>query len=45
VTVAVLGSNSFAGGHLIRALLDDDAACRVVGISRSPQKSAIFLPP
>lgn len=40
----VLGSNSFAGSHLIHALLEDDPARRVVGVSRSPEKHPVFLP-
>lgn len=43
-TTLVLGSNSFAGSHLVRSLLDDGTSRRVVGISRSPEKHAMFLP-
>lgn len=41
--VAVIGSNSFSGSHLIDLLLEDPAAV-VAGISRSPEKHAMFLP-
>ncbi|MBI2901288.1 MAG: GDP-mannose 4,6-dehydratase [Planctomycetes bacterium] len=40
--VAVLGSNSFSGSDFIDLLLDE--GCEVVGLSRSPEKSALFLP-
>lgn len=39
----VIGSNSFSGGHFVDTLLDD-SACEVIGISRSAEKSAVFLP-
>lgn len=39
----VIGSNSFSGSDLIDLLLDDQDN-QVVGISRSPEKSALFLP-
>ena len=41
--VAILGSNSFSGSHLVDSLL----ACpiyKVLGISRSPEYPALFLP-
>lgn len=41
--IAVIGSNSFSGSHFIDMLLerrDSD----VLGLSRSPEKSALFLP-
>jgi dTDP-glucose 4,6-dehydratase len=41
--VAVIGSNSFSGGDFVDLLLDR-GAYSVVGISRSPEKSALFLP-
>lgn len=41
--VAVLGSNSFSGADFIDLLLEDERT-EVVGISRSPEKSALFLP-
>lgn len=41
--VLVLGSNAFAGGDFIDLLLDDPVN-QVVGVSRSPEKSALFLP-
>ena len=40
---AVLGSNSFSGSDFIDLLLEDSAN-EVLGISRSPEKSALFLP-
>src|SRR5262245_30065680 len=42
-TIAVLGSNSFSGADFIDLLLDDPDN-RVIGVSRSPEKSALFLP-
>ncbi|MFH1903541.1 MAG: GDP-mannose 4,6-dehydratase [Candidatus Omnitrophota bacterium] len=39
---AVIGSNSFSGAHFISRLLKDEA--EVVGISRSPEPSGVFLP-
>ena len=41
--IVVIGSNSFSGSNLIDLLLDDDRN-EVIGISRSPEKSALFLP-
>ena len=41
--VAVIGSNSFSGSDFIDLLLDNPQN-EVVGISRSPEKSALFLP-
>lgn len=41
--IAVIGSNSFSGSDFIDLLLDDPAN-NVLGISRSPEKSALFLP-
>lgn len=41
--VAVIGSNSFSGADFIDLLLDDPSR-QVIGISRSPEKSRIFLP-
>lgn len=41
--IVVIGSNSFSGSDLINLLLDDDRN-EVIGISRSPEKSALFLP-
>ena len=40
---AVIGSNSFSGSDFIDLLLDDEQN-EVAGISRSPEKSALFLP-
>lgn len=40
---AVIGSNSFSGGWFIDLLLEDKAN-DVIGISRSQEKSALFLP-
>lgn len=42
-TYVVIGSNSFSGSDLIDLLLEDPAK-KVVGISRSAEKSALFLP-
>ena len=41
--IVVIGSNSFSGSDLIDLLLDDERN-EVIGISRSPEKSALFLP-
>ncbi len=41
--VVVIGSNSFSGSHFIDLLLEKDDF-DVIGISRSPEKNAIFLP-
>ena len=41
--IAVIGSNSFSGSDFIDLLLDDERN-QVMGISRSPEKSALFLP-
>lgn len=39
----VIGSNCFTGSHFVDALLDDPQRI-VVGISRSPEKDALYLP-
>jgi len=41
--IVVIGSNSFSGSDLIDLLLEDQGN-EVIGISRSPEKSALFLP-
>ncbi|MDA1192836.1 MAG: GDP-mannose 4,6-dehydratase [Candidatus Poribacteria bacterium] len=41
--IAVIGSNSFSGSDLVDLLLDDPQK-EVLGISRSPEKTAVFLP-
>jgi len=41
--IAVIGSNSFSGSDFIDLLLDDEQN-EVIGMSRSPEKSALFLP-
>lgn len=41
--VAVIGSNSFSGADFVDLLLED-AQNDVIGISRSAEKSALFLP-
>ncbi len=41
--VLVIGSNSFSGSDFIDLLLEEQKY-EVVGISRSPEKSALFLP-
>ncbi len=42
-TIAVIGSNSFSGSDFVDLLLEDPRN-RVLGISRSPEKRAAFLP-
>ncbi|MDO8568366.1 MAG: GDP-mannose 4,6-dehydratase [Dehalococcoidales bacterium] len=39
----VIGSNSFSGSDFIDLLLDEQQN-QVIGVSRSPEKSALFLP-
>ena len=39
----VIGINSFSASHLVDALLEEPSNL-VVGISRSPEKSALYLP-
>lgn len=41
--VAVIGSNSFSGSDFIDLLLGN-AETQVLGISRSPEKSDLFIP-
>ncbi|MBI2358603.1 MAG: GDP-mannose 4,6-dehydratase [Deltaproteobacteria bacterium] len=41
--VAVIGSNSFSGSDFIDLLLEDEGS-EVIGISRSAEKSPLFLP-
>jgi dTDP-glucose 4,6-dehydratase len=41
-TVVVLGANSFSGQDFVDLLLDQ-ADVRVIGVSRSPERSALFL--
>jgi dTDP-glucose 4,6-dehydratase len=41
-SIVVLGANSFSGQDLVDLLLDDPAN-RVIGVSRSPERSAAFL--
>ncbi|MBZ0187466.1 MAG: GDP-mannose 4,6-dehydratase [Candidatus Obscuribacterales bacterium] len=41
--VAVIGSNSFSGSDFVDLLLEDKDN-HVIGISRSPEKSSVFLP-
>ena len=41
--IVVIGSNSFSGSDFIDLLLDDERN-EVIGTSRSPEKSAVFLP-
>ena len=41
-TVVVLGANSFSGQDFVDLLLDD-AKYNVVGVSRSPERSGLFL--
>lgn len=42
-TVVVMGSNSFSGSDYVDLLLEE-TSYNVVGISRSPEKTALFLP-
>lgn len=42
-TVVVIGSNSFSGSDFVDLLLAGGAH-RVIGVSRSPEKSPLFLP-
>lgn len=41
--IAVLGSNSFSGSDFVDYLLEEPSS-QVLGISRSPEKGALFLP-
>lgn len=41
--VLVIGSNSFSGSDFVDLLLEE-GTYQVVGVSRSPEKSALFLP-
>ncbi len=41
--VAVLGSNSFSGSHMVDYLLEHTGA-EVIGLSRSPEYDQVFLP-
>jgi dTDP-glucose 4,6-dehydratase len=41
-TVAVLGANSFSGQDFVDLLLDQ-TGYRVIGVSRSPERSSLFL--
>ena len=41
--IVVMGSNSFSGSDFIDLLLDDERN-QVIGLSRSPEKSVLFLP-
>lgn len=43
-TYMVIGSNSFSGGWMVDMLLEDKPENKVIGISRSPEKSPLFLP-
>lgn len=41
--IAVIGSNSFSGSHFINHLLEN-SDCEIIGVSRSPEYSSLFLP-
>ncbi|HXP93532.1 MAG TPA: GDP-mannose 4,6-dehydratase [Candidatus Binatia bacterium] len=41
--IAVLGSNSFSGSDFVDLLLEDERNT-ILGVSRSPEKSELFLP-
>lgn len=43
VKYVVIGSNSFTGSHMVAELLKDPGNI-IIGISRSPEKSALYLP-
>ncbi len=43
-TYLVMASNSFSGGWLVDTIMADDPDSRVVGMSRQPEKSDLFLP-
>lgn len=43
-TLVVIGSNSFSGGWMVDLLMKENSRNRVVGMSRSPEKSDLFLP-
>lgn len=43
VPYIVIGSSSFTGSHIVDALLADGASC-VVGVGRSPEPGALYLP-
>ncbi len=40
--IAVIGSNSFSGAHFVDYAIDKGA--EIIGISRSPEPSQVFLP-
>lgn len=40
----ILGSNSFSGGWMVETILARDPHAHVIGVSRSPEKSALHLP-
>lgn len=40
--IAVIGSNSFSGSHFVGLALEEGA--QVIGLSRSPEPHAVFLP-
>ena len=40
--IAVIGSNSFSGAHFVNYCLEEGA--EVIGMSRSPEPNAVFLP-
>lgn len=41
--IVVIGSNSFSGSHFIDFLLEN-RKCKIIGISRSPEKADFYLP-
>ena len=41
--IVVIGSNSFSGSHIIDLLLEKGDT-EVIGIGRSPENGALFLP-
>lgn len=43
-TYVVLGSNSFSGGWMVDTLMEYYPKSTIIGISRSPEKSELFLP-
>ena len=41
--IAIIGSNSFSGSHLVDFFLEN-SKCEIIGLSRSPEYPALFLP-
>ena len=43
-SIAVIGSNSFSGSDFIDLILNVSESSKILGISRSPEKNALYLP-